>query len=69
MYDKRLSYDLIYPYKAFAEINKKPQNEANDESWCQLATVLTTQATSLEDSPLLQDLVESFELAGELLAV
>jgi site-specific DNA recombinase len=34
MYDKRLSYDLIYPYKAFAEINKKPQNEANDESWC-----------------------------------
>jgi hypothetical protein len=43
--------------------------EAVELNWCQLAAVLTTQATSLEDSPLLQDLVESFELAGELLAV
>jgi hypothetical protein len=67
--DKKLSYILNDPFKAIVEAKKKSLSAHNSNTWCQLATVLTTQATSLEDSPLLQDLVESFELAGELLAV
>ena len=33
--DKKLALEVIYPYKAFQEVNKKPQDEAENTNWCE----------------------------------
>ncbi len=34
LYDKKLNYEVNNPYKASQELNKKPQNEAENTNWC-----------------------------------
>jgi site-specific DNA recombinase len=34
LYDKKLSYDLIQPYKSFVELNNKPKIDDKSSSWC-----------------------------------
>jgi hypothetical protein len=57
------------PYKTFIEENKKAQNEPSSANWCQAVDALLTQSIALHDDYNLKELVEEFELSGELLAV
>jgi hypothetical protein len=34
LYDKKLALQLIYPYKAIAEGNKKDPRGSNSQNWC-----------------------------------
>ena len=74
LYDKQLSYTLKQPYKSFQQANKKPQSGANEANWChttyltQVVDTITARATELQDDYAFKDLVEEFQLNGELLA-
>ena len=74
MYDKTLSYTVTQPYKSFIDIKKDPPFEIKDGSWChspylnQTVDTLVDSAIRLQGDYLLQDLAETFNLSGELLA-
>ena len=68
--DKRLFLEVIYPYKAIQELNKKPQNEAENTNWCnKLCKLLTNLAHDLEHDTRFGELAESLQLNAGLLAL
>jgi hypothetical protein len=68
-----LSYTVNLPYKAFIDIKKDPPSTLKDGSWChstyitQLADTITSTAIELQEDYQFKDLVEEFQLSGELL--
>ena len=70
LYDKKLALQLIYPYKAIAEGNKKDPEGSNSQNWCSsLADLLTSAATEIEGDVVLTELAEALQLPSDLLAV
>jgi hypothetical protein len=70
LYDKTLYSIVIYPYKAFQEANKKPLHGAESKNWCKsMCNLLLTKATELEHDVAYQELAETLQLNGSLLAV
>ena len=73
LYDKQLSYTVNLPYKAFIVVKKDPPSETKDGSWCQstyitqLVDTITSRAIELQEDYQFKDLVEEFQLSGELL--
>ena len=68
--DKKLALEIIYPYKALQEINKKESEDSKNANWCnKLCKLLSNVAHDLEYDNKFTDLVESLQLRGDLLAV
>ena len=73
LYDKQLSYTVNLPYKAFIDIKKDPPSTRKNGSWCQstyitqLVDTITSRAIELQEDYQFKDLVEEFQLSGELL--
>jgi hypothetical protein len=70
LYDKKLALEVIYPYKALQELNKKPQNEAEKTNWCnKLCKVLSKVAHDLEHDIKFGELADLLQLNAGLLAL
>jgi hypothetical protein len=75
LFNKNLTLNVIYPYKAVQELNELESNDSENTNWCTkvdvtlLADTLVTKATDSQDDYLLQELVEDLQLSGELFAV
>ena len=70
--DKKLSYVLTDPFKTIVEAKKKAPSGSNPNIWCysvrSISNAIQTAAQQLHDDYTLKDLVEEFQLNGELLA-
>jgi hypothetical protein len=70
LYDKKLSLQVIYPYKAFIQLNENYKDDSNNTKWCKsLCNLLLKQATELEHDVAFGELVDVLGLKGDLLAV
>jgi hypothetical protein len=70
LYNKTLSSTVIYPYTAFQDVNKKALSGLKVQNWCSsLCNLLLSKATELEQDVLYQELAETLQLNGSLLAV
>ncbi len=68
--DKKLALEVIYPYKALQEVNKKESEDSKNSNWCsKLVKLLSNVAHNLEYDNKFGDLVESLQLRGDLLAL
>ena len=68
--DKKLFLEVIYPYKAIQELNKKPQNEAENTNWCnKLCRLLSKIAHDLEHDVKFGELADLLQLNAGLLAL
>ena len=70
VYDKNLLLEVIYPYKALQEINKKESEDSNNTYWCnKLCKLLTNLAHDLEHDNRFGELADSLQLNTGLLAL
>jgi hypothetical protein len=72
LYDKKLSLQAIYPYKAFIQLNENYKDDSNNANWCaQRSWLLGLEkaAVTLEQDVQFQELVETLSLNSQLLSV
>ena len=65
--DKKQALEVIYPYKALQEVNKKESEDSKNANWCSICDALQTSGVAQYDNQKLANLVEIFRLSGDLL--
>jgi len=69
LFNQKLSFELIYPYKALQKLNFQLLNDPDSINWYKLCDRIIASAQQLDDSPLLKELASDFNLADNLLTV
>jgi site-specific DNA recombinase len=69
LYNQELFLNVIYPYKAFQELNDNSDTDPENANWCSIVDALQTSALAAVNDYRLKHLVEVFGLSGDLITV
>ncbi len=65
--NKKLVLEVIYPYKALAEVNKKESEDSKNTNWCSIVDAFQTSSLEQYNNQQLLHLVKIFGLSADLI--